>query len=73
VIENPHPGWLPLLLLAVPGIGFAAFALNTALFPEDNRPLCAIPAIGIVLALLPTHVFALTLTSLSAGLTLAWG
>jgi hypothetical protein len=73
VIENPQPGWLPLLLLAVPGIGFAAFALNEALFPEDNRPLCTIPAIGIVLALLPTHVLALGFRSLSIGLALAWG
>jgi hypothetical protein len=73
MIENPQPAWLPLLLLLMPGIGFAAYALNKALFPEDNRPLCTIPAIGIVLALLPTHALALMFASLSTGLTLAWG
>jgi hypothetical protein len=72
VIENPQPDWLPLLLLAVPGIGFAAYALNKNLFPDHDRPLCTIPAIGIVLALLPTHAISLKLGSLSIGLTLAW-
>jgi hypothetical protein len=72
LIENPQPGWLPLLLLALPGIGFAAYALNGALFPRENRPLCTIPAIGIVLALLPTHLLALAFASLSAGLAVAW-
>jgi hypothetical protein len=72
MIENPQPTWLPLLLLALPGIGFAAYALNDALFPRQNRPLCTIPAIGIVLALLPTHLLALAFASLSAGLAMAW-
>jgi hypothetical protein len=72
LIENPQPVWLPLLLLALPGIGFAAHALNDALFPRENRPLCTIPAIGIVLALLPTHVLALAFASLSTGLAVAW-
>src|SRR5215469_10770081 len=73
MIENPQPAWLPLLLLLMPGIGFTAYALNKVLFPEDNRPLCTIPAIGIVLVLLPTHALALMFASLSTGLTLAWG
>jgi hypothetical protein len=72
MIENPQPVWLPLLLLAMPGIGFAACALNDALFPRENRPLCTIPAIGIVLALLPTHLLALAFASLSNGLAVAW-
>src|SRR5438105_3250236 len=72
MIENPQPTWLPLLLLALPGIVFAACALNDILFPPENRRLCTIPAIGLVLALLPTHVLALAFGSLSMGLTLAW-
>jgi len=72
MIENPQPVWLPLLLLAMPGIGFAACALNDALFPRENRPLCTIPAIGIVLALLPTHLLAMAFASLSTGLAVAW-
>jgi hypothetical protein len=72
MIENPQPAWLPLLLLALPGIVFAACALNETVFPREDRPLCTIPAIGMVLALLPTHVLALALGSLSMGLTLAW-
>jgi hypothetical protein len=72
MIENPQPGWLPLLLFALPGIGFAAYALNEALFPGDDRPLCTIPAIGIVLALLPTHILALASGSLTLGLTAGW-
>jgi hypothetical protein len=72
VIENPQPAWLPLLLLALPGIGFAAHAVNQIIFPRDDRPLCTIPAIGLVLALLPTHVLALTFGSLTIGLTVAW-
>jgi hypothetical protein len=71
MIENPQPAWLPLLLLAVPGIAFAAYALNNVIFSED-RPLCTIPAIGMVLALLPTHVVALASGSLSIGLITAW-
>src|ERR1700737_3960335 len=73
MIENPQPTWLPVLLLALPGIGFAAYALNEALFPPNDRPLCTIPAIGIVLALLPTHFLALAFGSLSTGLAVAWG
>src|SRR5712672_1145455 len=72
MIENPQPAWLPLLLLALPGIAFAAYALNDAIFPRDNRPFCTIPAIGMVLALLPTHVLALTFGSLTIGLVIAW-
>src|SRR5438552_3813880 len=72
MIENPQPVWLPLNLLALPGIGFVAYALNVALFPRENRPLCTIPAIGIVIALLPTHLLALAFASLSAGLAAAW-
>jgi hypothetical protein len=72
MIENPQPAWLPFLLLALPGIGLAAFALNQAMFPHDGRPLCTIPAIGIVLALLPTHGLALAFGSLTIGLTVAW-
>ena len=72
MIENPQPVWLPLNLLALPGIGFVAYALNVALFPRENRPLCTIPAIGIVIALLPTHLLALAFASLSAGLAVAW-
>ena len=72
MIENPQPAWLPLLLLALPGIGFAAFALNKALFPPTDRPLCTIPGIGLVITLLPTHVLALTFGSLNVGLAVAW-
>jgi hypothetical protein len=72
MIENPQPLWLPLLLFAVPGIGFLACALNRALFPPEDRLLCTIPAIGIVLALLPTHILALASGSLSFGLAAAW-
>lgn len=73
MIENPQPGWLPVLILALPGMAFAAFAINEAIFPQDDRPFCTIPAIGLVLALLPTHVLALVLGSLSVGLAAAWG
>jgi len=73
MIENPQPAWLPVLLLALPGIAFAAFALNNAIFPCNDRSLSTIPAIGIVIALLPTHVLALAFGSLSTGLALAWG
>src|SRR4029077_15774780 len=73
MIENPQPAWLPLLLLALPGIGFAACALNETFFSREDRPLCTIPALGMVLVLLPTHVLALAFGSLSLGLTLAWG
>jgi hypothetical protein len=72
VIENPQPLWLPLLLLALPGIGVASYALNKALFPSDDRPVCTVPAIGLVLTLLPTHALALALGSLSIGLAVAW-
>jgi hypothetical protein len=72
MIGNPQPLWLPLLLLALPGIGFAAYAVNKAVFPPEGRPLCSIPAIGIVLALLPTHILALASGSLNIGLAVAW-
>src|SRR5438270_10357705 len=72
MIENPQPVWLPLFILALPGIAFAAFAVNNAIFPRDNRPFCTVPAIGLVLALLPTHVLALASGSLTAGLAAAW-
>jgi hypothetical protein len=72
VIENPQPVWLTVLLAALPGIAFAAFALNNAIFPRDNRPFCTIPAIGLVLALLPTHLLALVSGSLTIGLAAAW-
>jgi hypothetical protein len=72
MIENPQPSWMPALLLALPGIGFAAYAVNQIIFPNDARPFCTIPAIGLVLALLPTHVLALVLGSLSIGLAVAW-
>jgi hypothetical protein len=72
VIENPQPVWLPLLLAALPGIVFAAFGLNNAIFPRDNRPFCTIPAIGLVLALLPTHLLALAFGSLTIGLSIGW-
>lgn len=73
MIENPQPAWLPILLLVLPGILLAAYALNRAVFPRDDRPLCTIPAIALVLALLPTHVLALAFGSLSIGLAIAWG
>ena len=73
MIENPQPIWLPLLLLALPGLGLAAYALNRALFPPNDRPLCTIPAIGLVLALLPTHVLGLAFGSLNLGVAIAWG
>src|SRR3954453_5116497 len=72
MIENPQPAWLPILLLALPGIACAAFALNQAVFAPDNRPFSTVPAIGIVLALLPTHLLALVFGSLTVGLTAAW-
>jgi hypothetical protein len=72
MIENPQPLWLPILLFALPGIGILAYALNRALFPPDERPLCTIPAVAIVLGLLPTHVLALASGSLSFGLAAAW-
>ena len=72
MIENPQPAWLPLLLLAVPGIAFAACSLNAAIFPVGSRPLCTIPAIGMVLALLPTHILASATGSLSIGLAVTW-
>src|SRR5205823_14188961 len=72
MIENPQPGWLPFLLLALPGIGFAAYAVNKFLFPNDDRPLCTVGAIGLVLALLPTHLLALATGSLNLGLAGAW-
>ncbi len=72
VIENPQPAWLPLLLLALPGIGFAAYALNQTVFPRGEQSLCTIPAIGLVLALLPTHLLGLASGSLAIGLAGAW-
>jgi hypothetical protein len=72
MIENPQPAWLPLLLFALPGISFAAYAVNEMIFPRDGRPFCTIPAIGLVLALLPTHILALAFGSLTVGLALAW-
>src|SRR5215831_4912388 len=73
MIENPQPAWLPVLLLPLPGIVFTAFALNQTIFPRDDRPLCTVPALAIVLALLPTHIAALALGDLSTGLAIAWG
>jgi hypothetical protein len=72
MIDNPQPAWLPLLLLAVPGLLHAAAALNRAIFASDNQPLCTIPAVALVLALLPTHILALAFGSLSIGLSIAW-
>jgi hypothetical protein len=72
VIDNPQPAWLPLLLLCLPGIAFAAYAVNKTVFPPGDRPLCTIPAIGIVMTLLPTHLLALSLGSLTTGLATAW-
>jgi hypothetical protein len=72
MIENPQPAWLPLLLLALPGTAFAACSLNAAIFPVRSRPLCTIPAIGMVLALLPTHILASATGSLSIGLAVSW-
>jgi hypothetical protein len=72
LIENPQPAWLPFLLLALPGIVFAAFALNQAIFPDRERPLSTVPALAIVLALLPTHVLALAWGSLPPALAAAW-
>ena len=73
MIENSQPAWLPVLLLALPGIVFAAFAINNAIFPREDRPVCTVAAIGLVLTLLPTHILALTFGSLSTGLAVAWG
>jgi hypothetical protein len=73
MIDNPQPGWLPLLLFAIPGLLYAAAALNSAIFPSNDRPLCTIPAVALVLALLPTHILALAFGSLSIGLSIAWG
>jgi hypothetical protein len=72
MIENPQPAWLPLLLLTLPGIAFAACSLNAAIFPVSGRPVCTIPVIGMVLALLPTHILASATGSLSIGLAVAW-
>jgi hypothetical protein len=72
MIENPQPAWLPLLLFALPGLAFAAYAVNEAVFGRSNRPLCTVPAIGILLALLPTHILALACGSLTTGITVAW-
>jgi hypothetical protein len=72
MIENPQHAWLPLLLLALPGMLFAAYAINEHVFPRGDRPLSTIPAIGLVLALLPTHMLALASGSLSFGLAAAW-
>ena len=72
MIDNPQPAWLPLLLFAVPGLLYVAAALNRAIFPSDDPPLCTIPAVALVLALLPTHVLALAFGSLSIGLSIAW-
>ncbi len=72
MIDNPQPAWLPLLLLALPGIALAAYAVNEVVFRRSDRPLCTIPAIGTVLALLPTHILALACGSLTIGLAVAW-
>ena len=72
MIDNPQPAWLPLLLLALPGIAAIAYAVNETLFPRGDRSLCTIPAIGIVVSLLPTHVLALSFGSLTIGLATAW-
>src|SRR5258708_6508789 len=72
VIGNPMPVWLPLLLFALPGIVLAACAVNATIFPSTARPRSTIPVIALLLALLPTHLLALGIGSLSAGLAVAW-
>jgi hypothetical protein len=72
MIENPQPAWMPILLITLPGLAFAAFALNEAIFPRGDRSLSTIPAICIVIALLPAHILALACGSLTIGLALAW-
>jgi hypothetical protein len=72
MIDNPQPTWLPLLLLFLPGLLFAACAINNYVFPRDARPSCTIAAVALVLALLPTHLISLALGSLTVGLASAW-
>src|SRR6266568_3645973 len=72
MIENPQPVWLMLLLLAFPGVVLSACAINSAIFPPQDRPLSTIPAIVLVLALLPTHFLASVFGSLSVGVAIAW-
>jgi hypothetical protein len=73
LIINPQPGWLPLLLFAVPGIVFAACAVNVVIFGSLAQSRSTIPALCLVIALLPTHLLALLLGSLGDGLAVAWG
>jgi hypothetical protein len=62
MIENPQPAWLPVLLLAFPGIVFTAFALNRAIFPRDDQPLRTVPALAVA---------AVAFGNLSTGLAIA--
>ena len=50
----------------------AACAINSAIFPPEDRPFSTIPAILLVLALLPTHYLASMFGSLSVGVAIAW-
>jgi hypothetical protein len=72
MIDNPQPIWLVLLLLAFPGVVLSACAVNSTIFPPEGRPLSTIPAIVLVLALLPTHFLALAFGSLNIGVVTAW-
>jgi hypothetical protein len=72
MIDNPQPAWLMLLLLAFPGIVLAAYAINSIIFAPQERSLSTIPAVVLVLALLPTHFISLATESLSIGVGIAW-
>jgi hypothetical protein len=72
MIDNPQPVWLIFLLLAFPGVVLSACAVNSTIFPPEDRPLSTIPAVVLVLALLPTHFLALIFGSLSVGVAVVW-
>lgn len=72
MIGNPQPIWLSLLIIALPGMIAAAYAINKAIFSGADRSLSTMPAVGLVLALLPTHLLALASGSLSVGVAISW-
>jgi hypothetical protein len=72
LITNPQPAWLPILLLALPGIILAACAANRAIFGIAKQPRSTIPVISLMISLVPAHLAALAFGSLSYGLLFAW-
>jgi hypothetical protein len=72
LVINPQPAWLSILVLALPGIILAACAANQTIFGSFKQPRSTIPAMSLVIAIVPAHLMALGFGSLSYGLVVAW-